>query len=220
MISPCRWSVTFFSLFLKRLPCLERVLVWIAVGLLFRCCSVAQARPTLCDPMDCSAPGYPVLHHLPECAQTHVHWVSQNLESGCLCLLPNLGNFSITSLSIFYHFFFHSFWHSENTSIGSFVFVHMPLRLLVFSVWFFYVCSDWVISTVLSLSSLISFCHSAVDFPGGVSGKEPACQCRRRKRCRFHAWIRKIPWRRTWRPTPVFLPGESHGQRSLAGFSP
>ena len=33
-------------------------------------------------------------------------------------------------------------------------------------------------------------------------------------------WVRKIPWKRTWQPTPVFLPGESHGQRSLAGYSP
>jgi len=37
------------------------------------CCSVAQSRPTLCDPMDCSTPGFPVLHHFPELAQTHVH---------------------------------------------------------------------------------------------------------------------------------------------------
>ena len=34
------------------------------------------------------------------------------------------------------------------------------------------------------------------------------------------AWVGKIPWRRTWQPTPVFLPGESYGQRSLAGYSP
>jgi len=33
-------------------------------------------------------------------------------------------------------------------------------------------------------------------------------------------WVGKIPWRREWQPTPVFLPGESHGQRSLAGYSP
>ena len=33
-------------------------------------------------------------------------------------------------------------------------------------------------------------------------------------------WVRKIPWRREWQPTPVFLPGELHGQRSLAGYSP
>ena len=36
----------------------------------------------------------------------------------------------------------------------------------------------------------------------------------------FDPWVEKIPWRRTWQPTPVFLPGESHGQRSLGGYSP
>ena len=40
------------------------------------CCSVAKLFLTLCDPMDCSTPGFPVLHHLLEFAQTHVHWVS------------------------------------------------------------------------------------------------------------------------------------------------
>ena len=39
------------------------------------CCSVAKSCPTLCDPMDYSMPGSPVLHHLPEFAQIHVHWV-------------------------------------------------------------------------------------------------------------------------------------------------
>ena len=46
-----------------------------------------------------------------------------------------------------------------------------------------------------------------------------ACQCRRHKRHRFNPWVGKIPWRRAWQPTPVFLPGEFHGQRSLAGYS-
>ena len=36
----------------------------------------------------------------------------------------------------------------------------------------------------------------------------------------FDPWVRKIPWRRAWQPTPVFLPGKSHGQRSLTGHSP
>ena len=39
------------------------------------------------------------------------------------------------------------------------------------------------------------------------------------KRRRFNPWVRKIAWRRKWQPTPVFLPGESHGQRSLVAFS-
>ena len=56
--------------------------------------------------------------------------------------------------------------------------------------------------------------------PGGASGKEPACQYRSHKRRGFDPWVGKIPWRRTRQPTPVFLPGESHGQRSRAGNSP
>ena len=59
-----------------------------------------------------------------------------------------------------------------------------------------------------------------VGFPGGSSGKEPACQCRRRKRCGFDPWVAKIPWTKKWNPTPVFLPGESYGQRNLMGYSP
>ena len=57
-------------------------------------------------------------------------------------------------------------------------------------------------------------------FLGGISGKESACQCRRHKKHGFKPWVRKIPWRRACQPTPVFLPGESHGQRSLVGYSP
>ena len=57
-------------------------------------------------------------------------------------------------------------------------------------------------------------------FPGGISGKEATYQGRRHKRCRFGPWVRKIPWRRKWQSTPVFLPRESHGPRSLQGCSP
>ena len=41
-----------------------------------------------------------------------------------------------------------------------------------------------------------------------------------RKRYRFDPWVGKMPWRRAWQPTPVFLPGESHGQKSLVGYGP
>ena len=47
-------------------------------------------------------------------------------------------------------------------------------------------------------------------FPGSTSGKEPTCQCSRHKRCGFNPWVGKIPWKRAWQPTLVFLPGESH----------
>ena len=56
-------------------------------------------------------------------------------------------------------------------------------------------------------------------FPGGASGKEPTCQCKRHKRPGFDPWMRKIPKRRESQPTPVFLPGKSHGERSLTGYS-
>ena len=49
---------------------------------------------------------------------------------------------------------------------------------------------------------------------GWHRGKEPTCQCRKRKRREFNPWVRK------WQPTPIFLPGEFHGQRSRAGYSP
>ena len=53
--------------------------------------------------------------------------------------------------------------------------------------------------------------------PGGSDGKVMCLQCRRPK---FNPWVRKIPWKREWLPIPVFLPGEFHRQRSLAGYSP
>ena len=63
-----------------------------------------------------------------------------------------------------------------------------------------------------------------MDFPGGSSSKNktkqktPACWCRSHKRLSFYSWVGKNLWRRKWQPTPVFLPGKSHRQRSLANF--
>ena len=56
--------------------------------------------------------------------------------------------------------------------------------------------------------------------PRWLSGKESTCQCRRCKKHGFDPWVRMIPWRRKWQPTPVFFPVISHVQRSLAGYSP
>ena len=50
--------------------------------------------------------------------------------------------------------------------------------------------------------------------------KNPPASIRRRYRCGFDPWVGKLPWRRPWQPTPVFLHGESHGQKSLRGYSP
>ena len=74
----------------------------------------------------------------------------------------------------------------------------------------------WLSSSIVNSD----FPDSSVGNSGGAGDKEPTCQCRRHKRYGFDPWVRKIPWRRTWQPTPVFLPGESHGQRKLVGYSP
>ena len=62
------------------------------------------------------------------------------------------------------------------------------------------------------------FCqdHAVVGFPRGSGVKNPPAVRESGRSHGFDPWVGKIPWRRQWQPTPVFLPGESHGQRSLA----
>ena len=65
-----------------------------------------------------------------------------------------------------------------------------------------------------------SYLTKVKNFPGLpwlLSGKESACQCRRQE---SHRWVGRIPWRSKWQPTPVSLPGKSHGWRSLGSYSP
>ena len=61
--------------------------------------------------------------------------------------------------------------------------------------------------------------HRADGLPWWLSGKECPCQCRRCRRQGFDPWVGKI-WKRKWQPIPEFLPGKSHGQRNLVGYSP
>ena len=68
--------------------------------------------------------------------------------------------------------------------------------------------------------SVIDLQHRGGASQVALLGKEPACQCRRRKRRGFNPWVRKTLWRRAWQPTLVFLSEESHEQRSLGGYCP
>ena len=79
------------------------------------------------------------------------------------------------------------------------------------SLWMTQFCSFLGLSLESSLRALLPNWSL---FPAAASGKEPACKFRSLKSCWFDPFVRKIPWRRAWQPTPVFLPGESHGQRS------
>ena len=60
------------------------------------CCSIAQLGPTLCDAMNCSIPGFPILHHLPEFAQTHVHWVDDAIQPFCPLSSPSPPVFNLS----------------------------------------------------------------------------------------------------------------------------
>ena len=195
--------------------------------------------------MDCSTPGLPVHHKLLELAQTHVHRVGDAIQPShplsSLLLLPSVfpasGSFPISQ----------SFTPGgQSTGASASVSVlpknsqdWFPLGLTGWSP-----CSPRnsqessqtpqfksINSSALSflfgttLTSIhdywkyISLIEPVWGFPSGTSGKEPACQLRRCKRHGFDLWVGKIPWGRAWQPTPVFLPGESHGQRRLMGYS-
>ena len=67
---------------------------------------------------------------------------------------------------------------------------------------------------------LLFICYWSIGLPRRLSGKDSTCQCRRCRRRGFDPWVGKIAWKREWQPTPVFLSGESHGQRSLVDYRP
>ena len=78
---------------------------------------------------------------------------------------------------------------------------------MILSIWF-HTCNP---------SNIIFYLYTIKGLPKWLRSKESICQC---KRCRFNPSVMKIPWRRKWQPAPVSLPGKSHAQRSLGGYSP
>ena len=76
--------------------------------------------------------------------------------------------------------------------------------------------TPWIAARQASLSIIyVSWIISFIKLPWWLSGKKSACQCR----WAFDPQVGKIPWRRIWQPTPVFLPRTYHGQRSLMGYN-
>ena len=83
----------------------------------------------------------------------------------------------------------------------------------------------WAPTELESSSCVISFAFSYCSWgsqglPGGLVVKENPPANAGDARRRFDPWVSKIPWRNQWQPTPVFLPGKSHGHRRLPGYSP
>ena len=83
--------------------------------------------------------------------------------------------------------------------------------------------TPWTVAHQAPLSSTISWSlytyrNICMGIPGG--GKEPACQCRRCKTCKFNPWVKKTSWNSKWQPVPLFSPRKFHGQKTLVGYSP
>ena len=104
---------------------------------------------------------------------------------------------------------FLSFTHNEPLDWDTLAKLSKHKSLKLFSLYF-------IFNNSMNCEIATGYLHKW-GFPGGASGKQPNCQCRRRW---LDPWVRKIPWKREWQPTPVFLPGKFHGQRSLVGYSP
>ena len=173
------------------------------------CCSVSQSYPTLCNPMDFSTPGFPALHHLPELAQTHVHWVGDAIQSSHPLSSPYLPAFNLSQNqgNLFVCLFFRVFSNELALCIR----------------WPKYWSLSVSISSSNEYSGLISFIIDWFDLLAVQGTLKSLLQHHSLKALilpRFNPWVRKIPWRREWQTALVFLPGESHGQRILVGYSP
>ena len=149
----------------------------------------------------------------------------------------------ISHVALFYTFFHFAHISHLEAHIDHAILTHALIALMMFCIltfcpWHFSLPNlvdnshilyrDHLVSRLWKVSSmkariLVSFYTyvtqlglTQLGLPRWLSGKESTCQCR----CRFNPWVGKISWRRKWQSTPVFLPGKSHGQRSLVGYSP
>ena len=156
------------------------------------CCSFAKSCPTLWDPVDCNTPGFPVLHYLPEFAQANVHWVGDAIQPG-----HPLSPLCLPALNL-----------SQRLDFKKYSDFHLSLSLP--DLWVKPASMSWA---VLWKSSQ----GKELGFPGGSEGKVSACNAGDPGSIPRSG---RFPWRRQWQPTPVSLPGKSHGQRSLVGYSP
>ena len=119
------------------------------------CCLVPKSCPTLCDPIDCITPGFPVLHHqVPEITQSHVHWVSDAIKPSHPLSSPSPPAFNLSQQQVFSN---ESVLHSGGQSIWSFSFSNSPpieySRLISFRIdWF-----DLVVQGTLESSPTLQF---------------------------------------------------------------
>ena len=162
----------------------------IAVFPLYVVVDLSQSWLTICDSMDCSTPGFPVLHHLPELVQTHGHWVSDAIRPVHPESSPSPPTFNLSQFRVFSN--------------------ELALHIRRPKYWRF----SFSISPSSEYSGLISFRIDWFDLlvvqgplnslPQHHNSKASILWC--------SAFFRK------WQPTPVFLPGESQGPGEPGGL--
>ena len=116
-------------------------------------------------------------------------------------------------------------WNSTEANIFHIWVEVIQIKTMIDAAWTKWILLNGKVKRTWNLYPHVDpFCLNMPQYPYGLprwfSGKESTCQCRRCMRHKFDPWVGKIPWRRKWQPAPVFLSGESHGQRNLAGYSP
>ena len=161
--------------------------------------SVVQSHPTLCDHTDCSMPGLPVHHQFPALTQTHVHWVGDAIQPSYL-----LSSLSPPASNLSHHqglFKWVSSLH-QVAKVLEFQLQHQSFRGLDMN-WF-----------------IIFANPPQLWLPWWLSSKESPCQYLPVEETWVQSLGRGDPLEKKVQPTPVFLPGKSHGQRRLAGCSP
>ena len=180
------------------------------------CCRVTQSCPILCDPMDCSTPGFPVLHYLPEFAQTHAHWVGDTIQSSHPLSPPSPPTFNLSSAS---RSFPMSLLCIRWPKYWSFSFSISPSneysRLISFRIdWFDLLAVQGTLKSLLQHhSSKVSILWSSAFFIVQLSHTYMTTS----KTIALLIWTFVSKVRRQWQPTPVFLLGGSQGRGSLVG---
>ena len=137
------------------------------------CCSLAQSCPTLCDPVDCSTPGFPVLRYIPEFAQTHVHWVGDAVQPSHPLLSPSPPAFNLSQHQGLYQWVGSSHQvakvlESQHQSF-QWIFRVDFLSVHLFSSWF--CLSEFWNFTCIDLICVLSDLYLSVSFGGGCEHK-------------------------------------------------
>ena len=170
---------------------------------------VIQSCPTLCDLVDCSLPGFS-LHRI---LQARIlEWVAIFFSRGSSWPRDRTQVSRIAGRRF-------NLWGTRE-ALNS---MNMWLNLDAASQFsfalpnvmtLFWTLPSFFIQYLFPL--IISSSFNRIGLPRWCSGEESAFQCRGLKTCRFNPWVGKMPWSRKRKPSSVFLPGESHGQKSLA----